>query len=135
MEEHRPSRRRFLVALIASAGALAGLGRFLRPRKPPGRELLSVALSEIPPDGALVFREARVAVVREGGNLHAMSLVCTHLGCTVTVADAGIYCPCHGSRFDRRGAVLEGPARLPLPRLPVEIRGERLVVTDRKHRG
>ena len=134
MEGHRPSRRRFLVALIASAAALLGLGRFLSPRPRPPRELLSVALADLPPDGALVFREARVAVVREGESIHAMSLVCTHLGCTVTVTPAGIYCSCHGSRFDRRGAVLEGPARLPLPRLPYEVRGDRLVVTDRDHR-
>jgi len=130
MAESRTSRRRFLGALIAFAGALAGLDRFLRPRPRRRKELLAVALADLPPDGALVFREARVAVVRDGDGFHAMSLVCTHLGCTVAVTPAGILCPCHGSRFDRRGEVLEGPANRPLPRLPFEVRGERLIVTS-----
>lgn len=130
MAEPRPSRRRFLGALIAFAGALAGLDRFLRPRSRRREELLAVALADLPPDGALVFREARVAVVRDGDDFLALSLVCTHLGCTVAVTPAGILCPCHGSRFDRSGAVLEGPATRPLPRLPVEVRGERLIVTS-----
>jgi Rieske Fe-S protein len=130
MAEPRPSRRRFLGALIAFAGALAGLDRFLRPRPRRREELLAVALADLPPDGALVFREARVAVVRDGDGVHALSLVCTHLGCTVAVTPAGILCPCHGSRFDRRGAVLEGPATRPLQRLPFEVRGERLIVTS-----
>jgi hypothetical protein len=80
MAGDRPTRRGFLAALIASAGALLGIGRFLVPRPRPGKELLSVALADLPPDGALVFREARVAVVREGEAFHAMSLVCTHPG-------------------------------------------------------
>ncbi|WP_116206709.1 FAD-dependent oxidoreductase [Amycolatopsis circi] len=54
---------------------------------------------------------------REGG-LHAVSLRCTHLGCFVrfNAAERSWDCPCHGSRFDIDGAVLEGPATVPLPR-------------------
>jgi Rieske Fe-S protein len=53
---------------------------------------------------------------------YALSLVCTHLGCTVTVSSREMACPCHGSRFDRQGRVLNGPADRPLKRLPVEER-------------
>jgi Rieske Fe-S protein len=84
--------------------------------------------ADVPEDGALVFREARVAVVREGGEPYALRLVCTHLGCTLSVGPRDIECPCHGSRFDRSGKVLQGPATRGLDRLRVERRGDRLVI-------
>jgi Rieske Fe-S protein len=54
----------------------------------------------------------------ETGDLHGVSLRCTHLGCLVSFneAEASWDCPCHGSRFDVDGAVLEGIATSPLPR-------------------
>jgi Rieske Fe-S protein len=79
---------------------------------------------DIPADSALVFREERVALVRKGEEVYALSLVCTHLGCTVTVADDGLACPCHGSRFDRAGNVTRGPADRPLARLAVRRSGD-----------
>jgi glycine/D-amino acid oxidase-like deaminating enzyme/nitrite reductase/ring-hydroxylating ferredoxin subunit len=55
----------------------------------------------------------RLAVYRDPhGSLHAVSPVCTHLGCHVkfNAAEATWDCPCHGSRFDVDGRVLDGPA-------------------------
>ncbi|MFZ5890671.1 MAG: FAD-dependent oxidoreductase [Myxococcota bacterium] len=55
----------------------------------------------------------RVAVYRDdGGRLHAVSAICTHFGCQVAFnhAERSWDCPCHGSRFDIDGAVLDGPA-------------------------
>ena len=46
----------------------------------------------------------------------------------MTIAPEAISCPCHGSRFDRRGRVLTGPAERALERLDVELRGEEVVV-------
>jgi len=82
----------------------------------------------IPDQGALVYREARLAIIREKGEVYALDLVCTHLGCTVAVTPAGLVCPCHGSRFDRRGKVLEGPAGRPLRRYAVEVGSEGIIV-------
>ncbi len=48
--------------------------------------------------------------MRDDSGFYALSLVCTHLGCTVTVTEDDLACPCHGSRFDRQGKVLKGPA-------------------------
>jgi Rieske Fe-S protein len=52
------------------------------------------------------------------GAIHAVSLRCTHLGCLLrfNAAELSWDCPCHGSRFDVDGAVLEGPATKPLER-------------------
>lgn len=55
----------------------------------------------------------------EEGILHKVSAVCTHLGCTVTwnSAERSWDCPCHGSRFDPDGRVLQGPAVKDLRRI------------------
>jgi nitrite reductase/ring-hydroxylating ferredoxin subunit len=56
---------------------------------------------------------AKVAAFRDDdGTLHTISARCTHLGCYITFNDAERTwdCPCHGSRFDVQGRVLEGPA-------------------------
>jgi len=49
----------------------------------------------------------------------AIDATCTHEGCTITGADgAGYVCPCHGSRYNRNGQVLAGPARASLRQYP-----------------
>ena len=125
----RQSRRRFIVTLTAGIAVLASIGRFLRPRPARPRQLLHVALAEIPSEGALVFQKERVAIVHAGTGYFALSLVCTHLGCTVTVTPAGLFCPCHGSAFDTMGLPVKGPATSPLPRLTAEVKGDRLIVS------
>lgn len=50
----------------------------------------------------------------------ALSLACTHLGCTLEQTEAGFTCPCHGSRFDVDGNVTHNPATKALPSLHVE---------------
>jgi Rieske Fe-S protein len=76
-----------------------------------------------PGEGAIVRDGTRkVAAYRdEEGELHAVSAVCTHLGCQVkwNRAERSWDCPCHGSRFDVDGEVIQGPAVKGLePRLP-----------------
>lgn len=75
----------------------------------------------LPLDQAHVIRDGlgKTGVYRDThGQLHAVSLRCTHLGCLVrfNAAERSWDCPCHGSRFDVDGEVLEGPATKPLPK-------------------
>jgi glycine/D-amino acid oxidase-like deaminating enzyme/nitrite reductase/ring-hydroxylating ferredoxin subunit len=67
-----------------------------------------------PGQAGIVRRGAgKVAAYREeDGTLHTVSAVCTHLGCQVkwNEAERSWDCPCHGSRFDPTGRVIQGPA-------------------------
>ena len=72
-------------------------------------------LDDLGPGEADVFedRDDPVAVYRDrDGEVHAVSAVCTHLGCLVSWNDGeeSWDCPCHGSRFDVDGEVLDTPA-------------------------
>jgi Rieske Fe-S protein len=73
------------------------------------------ALGAIPPgEGRVLTLDGeRLAVYRNAnGQLNALSPVCTHLGCLVhwNTTEKSWDCPCHGSRFDPHGRVLNGPA-------------------------
>jgi Rieske Fe-S protein len=60
----------------------------------------------------------KIAVYRDPqGALHETSATCPHLGCIVhwNSAEHTWDCPCHGSRFDCRGKVINGPANTDLP--------------------
>lgn len=73
-----------------------------------------------PGEGAIAQLDGnKVAAYRDDeGKLHAVSTVCTHLGCQVkwNSGDRSWDCPCHGSRFSPDGDVLNGPAVKPLER-------------------
>ncbi|MEU4447080.1 FAD-dependent oxidoreductase [Actinosynnema sp. NPDC050801] len=78
-------------------------------------------VADVPVGEARVVKDGtgKAGVYRdEEGGVHGVSLRCTHLGCLVRFnsAERSWDCPCHGSRFDVDGAVLEGPATKPLPR-------------------
>ena len=67
-----------------------------------------------PGEGAVMgFGPKKVAVYKdEQGELHKRSALCVHLGCIVkwNSLEKSWDCPCHGSRFDRYGEVINGPA-------------------------
>ena len=77
---------------------------------------------QIAKDSGAVLRHGvtKVAVYRDQtGTLHERSAVCPHLGCIVAwnAAEKSWDCPCHGSRFDKFGDVLNGPANRGLARI------------------
>jgi cytochrome b6-f complex iron-sulfur subunit len=63
-----------------------------------------------------------VFLVPADGKVLALSARCTHLGCTLNYdpVSGQFRCPCHGSRFDRTGRRIAGPARNPLRELPIK---------------
>jgi glycine/D-amino acid oxidase-like deaminating enzyme/nitrite reductase/ring-hydroxylating ferredoxin subunit len=67
------------------------------------------AILKIDGDNVAAFRD-------ESGALHAVSAVCSHMGCLVgwNETDRTWDCPCHGSRFELGGEVMHGPATQPL---------------------
>ncbi len=75
-----------------------------------------------PGDGTVIGAggESTAVFKDDDGRIHAVSAVCTHLGCTVgfNPADATWDCPCHGSRFAIDGSVIQGPAARNLPPRP-----------------
>jgi glycine/D-amino acid oxidase-like deaminating enzyme/nitrite reductase/ring-hydroxylating ferredoxin subunit len=67
-----------------------------------------------PGEGAVVHRGTKkIAMYKdERGHTHECSAVCTHAGCVVhwNSTEKSWDCPCHGSRFNPYGKVLNGPA-------------------------
>ena len=80
---------------------------------------------EIAPGTGAVLRRGmtKIAVYRDDqGNFHEHSAVCTHLYCIVdwNSSERTWDCPCHGSRFDPYGRVVNGPAITPLAEVKSE---------------
>jgi glycine/D-amino acid oxidase-like deaminating enzyme/nitrite reductase/ring-hydroxylating ferredoxin subunit len=73
------------------------------------------SVDEIPRNSGAVIRRGmkKIAVYRDpDGNISECSAVCTHLYCIVDWNDTEKTwdCPCHGSRYDAYGRVVNGPA-------------------------
>lgn len=106
-----PTSLPYLARMNARVGAEM-LGDRLQPGEVGSAE-------EIPRNQGRVLRRGAslTGVYRdETGATHGVSMRCTHLGCLVrfNAAERTWDCPCHGSRFDIDGGVLEGPATRPL---------------------
>jgi Rieske Fe-S protein len=73
------------------------------------------SVEKIPAGTGAVVRQGltKIAAYRdENGTLHENSAVCPHLKCIVAwnSSEETWDCPCHGSRFDAKGKVINGPA-------------------------
>ena len=131
-------RREFLLRLGTAAGALAVVyqgAASMRSLVPnvsyDAPTTVKLGLPAEFPDGLKFLPDLRLLVFREGNVFHAISAICTHLGCTVRaealprpemkdVEGAMLrlthryMCPCHGSEYSGEGANVSGPAPQPL---------------------
>ncbi|MBX3088751.1 MAG: Rieske 2Fe-2S domain-containing protein [Cryobacterium sp.] len=65
----------------------------------------------------------------------AYSKICTHVGCPVALAEQHTHhllCPCHQSQFDisHEAKVIFGPAKRPLPQLPITVDDEGYLIAQ-----
>jgi len=83
------------------------------------------------PGSTTYFPNHRLWLFRNDGGFHAISSVCTHLGCIAERAEDGqFHCPCHGSRFDAVGNVKGGPAPKGLVWAELSVSPEGWLVAD-----
>lgn len=127
-------------ALVASVASLGyALARSLVPNvlyEPSPR--FKAGLPDTFPEGVTFLENQRVYIFREQKTFHAISAVCTHLGCTVkmvnlnqpktveidgkqTQVNREFHCPCHGSKYYGDGTNYAGPAPGPLAWHKVEV--------------
>jgi cytochrome b6-f complex iron-sulfur subunit len=126
------SRRDFLKlardGFLTLSGALAFVGflRFLDydPNPAPKTKFDLGSAEKFPPGSRTVLPEIPAILIHTESGFFALSLVCTHLGCTLDLDADGFACPCHNSRFDADGKVTHGPATKYLQSLRVEVTAE-----------
>jgi len=132
------TRRKVLKGMIGLLGAI-GLGnvlygtyRFWAPGA-GGQVAVEIPLSQIPEGGNVMFQyggSPGILFRLEDGSFKALSLVCTHMACTVSwnPEKREFYCPCHEGFFDAEGKVLSGPPPTPLEKWKAEVKDDKVVV-------
>ena len=97
-----------------------------------GKYLKTVgSLDDFPQGTVMPIRSGRFFMIRlEDGGLMAVSMICTHLGCTVNwdPSEFVFKCPCHSSVFDRWGNEIKSPATRPLNYYKVLVREGKVIV-------
>lgn len=125
------SNRREMIALgsafglmgLAAAGTGGAIFKFMFPVVSYGTpQKFLVPIADLPDVGdELIFEDQKTVLRRQSETeIAAISLVCTHLGCTVNRVETGFQCPCHGSQYDTDGLVVGGPAPKTLPWLEIK---------------
>ncbi len=130
----RLTRRALLQAGVGAAAGLAagalGMAALRGPAGTAGGGLLGGAspliggegfwqavttTADLPVGGAVRFQTAAFDgyVVNDGGDIRALSSVCTHMGCTLHYRPDwhDLRCPCHGASFDLNGELANGRGR------------------------
>ena len=136
------TRRYFLEAIgggaigIAATGSVVLTAQFLSPnvlREPPSK-FKAGAVEEFPVGSVTLNKEQKVFIVRaKDGYFYTVSAICTHLGCIANwkTEEGIIACPCHGSKFDREGRLIEGPAPRSLPRFSMTMDDQGQLIVDK----
>ena len=142
-EKNRPITRRYFLELVgggailtAAVGSVVLTGQFLSPNvlREPALRFKAGPVENYSPDSITLDKEQKVFIIRaKEGYFYAMSAVCTHLGCIANwkSEDGIVACPCHGSKFNKEGRVIDGPAPRPLPRFAVSLDEQGQLIVDK----
>jgi len=108
---------------LSAALATGGLLRFLSyaPASEQKTEFDLGSVDDYPVGSRTSIPEIPALLIHAESGFTALSLTCTHLGCTLEPNDNGFACPCHNSAFDAEGNVTHGPAVKPLRSLRIQI--------------
>lgn len=132
----KPERRNFLkniwkiLGIVAAAELSFFTLSLLRPSKEKNKDnsLASIkvlgSVEDFSINSVATDRANKLFLVREpNGGFLALSLTCSHLGCSVVWDELKnqFICPCHASAFDQFGDVINSPAPRPLDFYPVII--------------
>ncbi|WP_326906810.1 FAD-dependent oxidoreductase [Sedimentibacter sp. MB31-C6] len=120
-EIYNPSR---ITPLLSSKEFLSSsmyiASGFLKRIKPVPENLFEIEKEK----GKIInYNGRKVGVYKnERGELFCINPVCKHMKCGVSFNEAEKTwdCECHGSRFDIRGNILEGPSVYPLDKIKIE---------------
>jgi Rieske Fe-S protein len=158
MDSNEQTRRQFCVRtcqLLALGGAVAATLESCGGGSPSSPGGLGGSVSALPAvsgnlngstitvtvTGTALATVGQLALVTTGGGdvlvartdaatFVALSAGCTHQACEITGYSGQIYvCPCHGSRFDTSGRVVNGPAVSPLPQFQTQFTNDVLTIT------
>jgi Rieske Fe-S protein len=99
------------------------LWRYLTPANATAGGI-DVPIKDLPENGVYMLRDRKAAIIRKDKEIRAISIACTHLGCTLNVVNNEFVCPCHGSIFSLDGKVQTGPATVDLKELRYVIEGD-----------
>jgi Rieske Fe-S protein len=172
MADSREMTRRSFLAMVGwgafTVASFAALWESLNFMNPPRTALYEepAAFKAGPPGdyavgSTTVLTDKRVVINRDPDGFYAISLICTHLGCTpryfndvtsdlvakgisgikdpdtgqaaspTNPALVGFKCPCHGSRYFRDAVNFFGPAPRPMDRIHVEVAPDGRLFVDR----
>ena len=117
------------LGILAGIEVIAMLGGFMFSGKPKNNQANKQLLEAGPVDSfaknsVSAFMGGRFFLARQSdGGFIALSLRCTHLGCSIAWEEdkKRFICPCHSSAFDISGEVLNPPAARALDYYPVII--------------
>jgi cytochrome b6-f complex iron-sulfur subunit len=132
------SRREFLglaslgTVILSSFTVVAGVLRMTKPsvHYEESRKFKIGKPENFPIGTVKNLDDRKVFIFSDAAGLHAISSVCTHLGCIVASTETGFQCPCHGSKYNREGKVIGGPAPRPLAWYEISKSADGILVVD-----
>lgn len=134
------NRKEFLSQVLCTSGAVI-TGTYLitsceqNDEQPSINGEITVDLNnnpELQSEGGYIYKKDIIIVNTGNNNFIALSKICTHQQCTVEYNESKeeVTCPCHGSAFNQKGEVLDGPASDPLKSFDVTKQDNTLTIKE-----